>query len=36
LIAEGSPTDIVRNSKVVEAYLGQKFAERFGGEVTHG
>jgi branched-chain amino acid transport system ATP-binding protein len=35
LIAEGSPTDIIRNSKVVEAYLGQKFAERFGGEAAN-
>jgi branched-chain amino acid transport system ATP-binding protein len=35
LIAEGSPTEIIRNSKVVEAYLGQKFAERFGGEAVN-
>jgi branched-chain amino acid transport system ATP-binding protein len=35
LIAEGSPTEIIRNSKVVEAYLGQKFAERFGGEAAN-
>ena len=30
LIAEGSAADIVRNKKVVEAYLGEKFARRFG------
>lgn len=36
LIAEGAAADIVRNSKVVEAYLGEKFARRFTGEMSGG
>lgn len=36
LIAEGSAADIVRNKKVVEAYLGEKFARRFASEAASG
>jgi branched-chain amino acid transport system ATP-binding protein len=34
LIAEGSAVEIVRNKKVVEAYLGEKFARRITGETA--
>mgnify|MGYP002652973632 CR=1 FL=1 len=41
LIAEGSAQDMVRDPRVVEAYLGEKFAKRFtvssaGGEAARG
>ena len=36
LIAEGSATNMVRDKKVIEAYLGEKFARRFAVETTGG
>ena len=36
LIAEGSASNMVRDKKVIEAYLGEKFARRFAPEAAGG
>jgi len=35
LIAEGPPTEVMRNPKVVQAYLGKRYAAQAEG-ATHG